>query len=252
MNFRGENEEPAAGRGKRLLRCDFGEGLQAMLEVIGAIGLDELSGRRSTLAYWEKVRVSLEKSYPERKIPTTETLRKHYQTAETVWSEQQRASLILAGGGSVDPDEVDKLLADQSRAEEVFTRRATVLFNNIQVALEIGASHPDPISTDPPHPSSAHPSFTHQPATPRSGGIVSVMPPAERAMTLEARKAKMEAKARKRARREEKQREDREWKRVQREMARKKDEALLSALESVQQQNVAISGLLNKMADKFM
>jgi NADH:ubiquinone oxidoreductase subunit E len=71
-------------------------------------------------------------------------------------------------------------------------------------------------------------------------------------MTLEARKAKMEAKARKRARREEKQREDREWKRVQREMARKKDEALLSALESVQQQNVAISGLLNKMADKFM
>jgi hypothetical protein len=84
MNFRGENEEPAAGRGKRLLRCDFGEGLQAMLEAIGAIGLDELSGRRSTLAYWEKVRVSLEKSYPERKIPTTETLRKHYQTAETV------------------------------------------------------------------------------------------------------------------------------------------------------------------------
>lgn len=80
-------------------------------------------------------------------------------------------------------------------------------------------------------------------------GVISVP---RRTFELEARKAKLEAKARRRAQREEKHKEEQEWKRAKREMAKRKDEALLEALQSVQAQNAAISSLLQKMADKFM
>jgi len=232
----------------RLLRCDSGEGLEAMLRMMGTMGLVELRQRRHAIAYWEKLRGALMDAYPERKVPTPETLRKHYQTAETVWSEGRKADQALCSGTELEPGRVSQLAEAKAKAETVFTPNAKQLFAAIQQALAQGA---DELSAGAvagvpvPRPTPGTAAATARPAPPNS-------PATERTFELEARKAKLEAKARRRAQREEKHKEEQEWKRAKREMAKRKDEALLEALQSVQAQNAAISSLLQKMADKFM